>query len=398
MTGLEGYNGTVTINGTKTDTVFGETQAPVRIEPITLGPDNWSCTLPECGEKLVPLTYDFEPEDLTKKGYIAEEPDQSGSNWFIKYRREKVESLTLKPTQLVLTIDGWNKLSITEIYEEPTYERIDLIPEYDCCDIHPLGQGVYQVTGITEGRTVVTPVYDEEVENITPCTVIVLPKELTLNSLSMQAGTTHQLEFPYPYFSDVKDRTKWESSDDGIAAVDQNGVVTAVKEGTAAITAAIETDSIGGTPVKVTCTVIVTPADPGNGGGGDGDGSGTGGGGKLLNGQPTSGGGEYRDLLTDPLPQQGTSGTTAPSTAQSGQRPQTGAPQSNSQMPESGADTAESGGSGDGAGGVSGRVISVSKGDQDRSSGSTQELAVILASCSVLLAAGIIRGKKRGED
>mgnify|MGYP004716300001 CR=1 FL=1 len=406
VTGLEGYNGTVTINGTKTDTVFGETQVPVRIEPITLENGSWSCTLPECGEKLVPLTYDFEPDEI--EGYTCE-VKPSGNDYEIAYTLNDVTGLTLDKDRLILPEGEYGRLSIITtpyIYADTVYKEIQWQREPEGI-VGAVTQATtqkndYTVKGEAVGRTVITPTYHSATGTVTgtPCTVIVLPKELTLNSLSMQAGTTHQLEFPY--FGDVRSSTKWESSDDGIAAVDQNGVVTAVKEGTAAVTATIKTDITGGTPVKVTCTkvtctVIVTPADPGNGGGGDGDGSGNGGGGKL-NGQPTSGGGEYRDLLTDPLPQQGASGTTAPSTAQSGQRPQTGTPQSNSQTPESGADTAESGGSGNGAGGVSGRVISVSKGDQDRSAGSTQELAVILASCSVLLAAGIIRGKKRGED
>lgn len=395
VTGLEGYNGTVTINGTKTDTVFGETQAPVRIEPITLGNGSWSYTLPECGEKLVPLTYDFVPEEI--EGYTYEVLPPSGNDYVIAYTQNKVTKLTLSKDRLILPEGGYCKLLVEEDnYADTVYKEIQWQHEPE--GIVGVKQAktqknLYTVEGGAAGKAVITPAYGSVTG--TPCTVIVLPKELTLNSLSMQAGTTHQLEFPY--FGDVRSSTKWGSSDDGVAAVDENGVVTAVKEGTTTITATIETDSIGGTPVKVTCTVMVTPADPGNGGGGDGDGSGNGGGGKL-NGQPTSGGGEYRDLLTDPLPQQGTSGTTTPSTAQSGQRPQTGTPQSASQTPESGADTAESGGSGDGTGGFSGRVISVSKGDKDRSAGSTQDLAVILVSCSVLLVAGIIRGKKRGED
>lgn len=189
----------------------------------------------------------------------------------------------------------------------------------------------------------------------------------------------------------------WVSADESIATVDKNGVVTAIKEGETTIKATVKTDH---GPVSGICTITVTPADPG-GDGGDGgtdDGSGNGGGG-TLSGQATSGGGDYRDLLTDPLPQQGSNGTNKPNanTAQGARRPQAGTSQTTGQKSETTTDAAVPGGSGDGAGsGTTGRVISVSKGD--KSPGSAKELAVILISCSVLLAAGIFRGKKRGED
>ncbi len=178
----------------------------------------------------------------------------------------------------------------------------------------------------------------------------------------------------------------WSSTDESIATVDKNGVVTAIKEGKATITATVKTDNGS---VSGTCTITVTPADPGGGGGGGG----------TLSGQATSGGGDYRDLLTDPPPQQGTTGTTKPNanTAQGTRRSQTGTSQTTGQKSETATDTAGNGGDGAGSG-TTGRVISVSKGDKDKAPGSAEELAVILISCSVLLAAGIFRGKKRGED
>ena len=175
----------------------------------------------------------------------------------------------------------------------------------------------------------------------------------------------------------------WSSTDESIATVDKNGVVTAIKEGNATITATVETDN---GPVSGICTITVTPADPGGGGG-------------TLSGQATSGGGDYRDLLTDPLPQQGSNGTNKPNanTVQGTRRSQTGTSQTTGQKSETTTDAAGNGGDGAGSG-TTGRVISVSKGDKDKAPGSAEELAVILISCSVLLAAGIFRGKKRGED
>lgn len=385
VTGLEGYNGTVTITGTKTDKVFGKAQDPVSIEPITLGNGSWSCILPDQGQKFMPLAYEFISQDI--KGYRWEaRPD--GSNWVIAYTLDDPETLTPDKEQLVLSQGETGRVSMKEACKDPVYSSIVWTPDNDgIVEIKQAEKNLYAVRGLTAGKTVITPTYEAVTGR--SCTVIVLPKELTLNSLFMQAGTGHPLEFPY--FSEVKDRTKWESSDDGVAAADQNGLVTAVKAGTATITATIETDSINSTPAVVTCTVTVTAADPGNGGGD--------GGGGELKGQETSGGGGYRDLLTDPLPAQSSTSTTKPSTAQGSRRPQTGTQQTTDQTPDTATDAAENGGSGDGAGdGLSGRVISVSRGDKNRTPGSTEGLAVILASCSVLLAAGIFRGKKRGED
>ena len=231
------------------------------------------------------------------------------------------------------------------------------------------------------------------------CTVTVLPQELTLSGKpTMQVGDTQQLTIERADLLEGLEGLKitWASNNPDIADVDSNtGLVTAKEKGTAIITVTVQTDN---GPASGSCTIAVTPADPGGGGGGGtGDGSANGGGG-TLSGQTTSGG-DYRDLLTDPLPQQGTIGTTKPNTntAQGTRRPQTGTSQTTGQKSETTTDTAGNGGDGAGSG-ITGRVISVSKGDKDKAPGSAKELAVILISCSVLLAAGIFRGKKRGED
>lgn len=384
VTGLEGTGHIVEIRGTKTDTVFGEPQDPVLIDTITLGPDNWSYVLSDRGEKLFPLRYDFKPQEI--EDYIAGEPDPSGGNWVIKYTKKNVESLTLSPTQLILPVGGWSRLSITEQYKEPTYERIALIPEDDYCSINRLGNGAYKVTGITEGKTTVNPVYDEEVKSITPCVVIVLPDKLKNQSLKVGETTTLTNTEAGALLNGLE--VYWSSTVESIATVDKNGVVTAIKEGETAITATVQTDNLNSPKTAtITCTITVTPADPAGGGGGGG----------TLSGQAVSGGGDYRDLLTDPLPQQGSNGTNKSNanTAQGTRRSQTGTSQTTGQKSETTTDAAGNGGD-DAGSGTTGRVISVSKGD--KSPGSAKELAVILISCSVLLAAGIFRGKKRGED
>lgn len=228
-----------------------------------------------------------------------------------------------------------------------------------------------------------------ELESTSPENLTIIP-----DSLEMQVGETKQLTVKEADLLEGRG-IAWRSGDPDIAGVDSGtGLVTAKKAGTATITATVKTDN---GPISGIRTITVTPADPGGGGGGGtDDGSGNGGGG-TLSGQTTSGGGDYRDLLTDPLPQQGSNGTNKSNanTAQGAQRPQAGTSQATGQKSETTTDAAGNGGD-DAGSGTTGRVISVSKGD--KSPGSAKELAVILISCSVLLAAGIFRGKKRGED
>ena len=386
VTGLEDTKYTVEIMGTKTDTVFGEPQDPVQIDTITLGPDNWSYVLSDRGEKLVPLMYKFVPQDI--RGYTWAPPD---GNYVIAYTRDKVDSLTLETTQLVLTKGGTGKLIAKDGDADAVYSGINwgYDPNYDSNIIDEVKQtrkNHYNVTaGQTVGKTEIRAQYEDVTSN--PCTIIVLPETLTIDASPIQVGSETQLTFPYS--DDVKERTTWSSADESIATVDKNGVVTAIKEGkTTTITATVQTDNLNSPrTATITCTIPVTPADPGGGGGGGG----------TLSGQAVSGGGDYRDLLTDPLPQQGSNGTNKPNanTAQGTRRSQTGTSQTTGQKSATTTDAAGNGGD-DAGSGTTGRVISVSKGD--KSPGSAKELAVILISCSVLLAAGIFRGKKRGEE
>lgn len=405
VTGLDDYDKPIKITGTKKDTVFGETEKDGVSFEITLESNGGDrvYSLTDRGKKLYPLTYEFVAQDLTDEGYIAGQPEPSGGNWVIEYMQRDVNSLHLMQTQLVLVKEGMGDLSIKEDNYGPAHEKITL--ECDPEGVVEVKQNPsfntrYQVSGIAEGRTIVTPMYNgEKVKDFNSCTVTVLPQELTLSGKpTMQVGDTQQLTIERADLLEGLEGLKitWASNNPDIADVDSNtGLVTAKEKGTAIITVTVQTDN---GPASGSCTIAVTPADPGGGGGGGtGDGSANGGGG-TLSGQTTSGG-DYRDLLTDPLPQQGTIGTTKPNTntAQGTRRPQTGTSQTTGQKSETTTDTAGNGGDGAGSG-ITGRVISVSKGDKDKAPGSAKELAVILISCSVLLAAGIFRGKKRGED
>ncbi len=353
----------------------------------------------------MPLKYNFTPKTEVP-GYNCE-PKSVGDEHTICYTPIDLPKPKLSKETLVLKAGEKGTLEIINTLP-PGVEIKWTTPNDSIISANP-DNGLKTIVKAENSETVerttmdVTVSLGEQEPKWASCTVIVLPKNLTItpDAWSMQVGDTKQLTVEGADLLEGLKKIEW-SSDSDIADVDSTGLVTAKKAGKEpiTITATVETDNgfaFG------TCTITITPADPG-GNGGDGDGSANGGGG-TLSGQTTSGGGDYRDLLTDPLPQQGTTGTTTPNTntAQGTRRPQTGTSQTASQKPETAADAAdpaENGGSGDGAGsGTTGRVISVAKGDNDKAApGSAKELAVILISCSVLLAAGIFRGKKRGED
>ena len=393
VTGLPDDIDKIKVTGKKTDSVLGQTvKSDIEEFEITAA-DGWKKELVGAewrGQRLCKPEYEFVAEDI--EGYTWEPRPAEDGNYVIAYTRDKVDSLTLETTQLVLTKGGTGKLIAKDgdadaVYSGITWEGGSNI----IADVKQTQKNNYTVTaGQTVGKTEIRARYEGVTSN--SCTIIVLPETLTDVS-PIQAGSETQLTFPYSDDDVVKERTTWSSTDESIATVDKNGVVTAIKEGETTITATVQTDNLNSPKTAtITCTITVTPADPGGGGGGGGgtdNGSGNGGG--TLSGQATSGGGDYRDLLTDPLPQQGSNGTNKPNANAA----QAGTSQTTGQKSETTTDAAGNGGDGAGSG-TTGRVISVSKGD--KSPGSAKELAVILISCSVLLAAGIFHGKKRGEN
>ena len=125
------------------------------------------------------------------------------------------------------------------------------------------------------------------VRTVTPETVPV--SQITLNKAetSISVGNSETLTATVAPENATNKALKWASSDEDVATVAPDGTVTAVKAGTAAITAT----AADGSGKSATCTVTVTgdttPSQPGGSTGGSSGGSSSGGGGGSSSTTPT---------------------------------------------------------------------------------------------------------------
>lgn len=233
------------------------------------------------------------------------------------------------------------------------------------------------------------------------CEVTVLSDTVTVQParLSLTVGEKAKLRIAetLPRGTEIT----WKSADETIVSVDETGLVTAVVAGTADITAEV---TLNGVPLRGECTVVVSTGsgkpggDPGGEPGGEPGGDPDGSGGGTLSGQPTGGGEDYRDLLTDPLPDEnGTQpnpagvqmpAATQPEASQSPEDPTPG------EQPEIDGKPSD----GNGTGGKGHRVFAYGNGDGDGAESTLVQLLSTLGTCVALLVIGILYGKKmRGE-
>ena len=118
-------------------------------------------------------------------------------------------------------------------------------------DVHPLKSGTAVVTCTTneDGKTAECLV----TVNILSTTAGVYPKEATL-----ERGEKTQLKVTVSPLETANKAVTWYSSDESVATVDQNGLVTAVKTGTAVIYVITQDTGIRSI-VDSTITVVTTP-------------------------------------------------------------------------------------------------------------------------------------------
>ena len=117
------------------------------------------------------------------------------------------------------------------------------------------------------------------VRTVTPGNVLVTGVALNKTSTSISVGNSETLTATVAPENAANKALKWASSDEDVATVAPDGTVTAVKVGTATITATATDGSGKSATCKVTVTDGTTPSQPGGSTGGSSGGSSSGGGG-----------------------------------------------------------------------------------------------------------------------
>ena len=125
------------------------------------------------------------------------------------------------------------------------------------------------------------------VRTVTPEAVSVSQITLNKTSTSISVGNSQTLIATVAPENAANKALKWASSDEDVATVAPDGTVTAVKVGTATITATAMDGSGKSATCKVTVTGDTTPSQPGGSTGGSSGGSSSGGGGGSSSTTPT---------------------------------------------------------------------------------------------------------------
>ena len=125
------------------------------------------------------------------------------------------------------------------------------------------------------------------VRTVTPEAVSVSQITLNKTSTSISVGNSETLTATVAPENAANKALKWASSDEDVATVAPDGTVTAVKVGTATITATATDGSGKSATCKVTVTDGTTPSQPGGSTGGSSGGSSSGGGGGSNSTTPT---------------------------------------------------------------------------------------------------------------
>ena len=166
-------------------------------------------------------------------------------------REVNASKVTLSETELLLLTNQRARLSFT--VEPENYTDSVIWKSNDT------GVAIVDDYGLVIGRSTGTAKVKLLVGNVSAtCTVTVVQPvtgiSLNASSRTMQALDTFQLTATV-YPSDAYNKTcTWSSSDDSIASVDENGLVTAWKKGSATVTAS----AADGSGVTRGCTVTVT--------------------------------------------------------------------------------------------------------------------------------------------
>ena len=211
-----------------------------------------SITIPRSVTKISSNAFSY-PKILTIYGVAGTYAETFANENSIKFVDQQIKATAASLDKTELTI---NKGAAAQLNLSVTPENFTDIVDWKSTDTNIVtvsDNGVVKAVGVGTATVKVT-VGDVS----TTCKVTVLQPVTGINlnksSLTMDAlGTFQMTASVYPDSANDK-RITWSSSDPAIASVDENGLVTALKKGTATITAA----AMDGSGVKSTCKVTVS--------------------------------------------------------------------------------------------------------------------------------------------
>ena len=211
-----------------------------------------SITIPRSVTKISSNAFSY-PKILTIYGVAGTYAETFAKENSIKFVDQQIKATAASLDKTELTINkgaaAQLNLSVTpENFTDPvTWKTTDdkVVTISDSGEVMAVGVGTATIK-VVVGDVSATC----QVTVLQPVTGINLNK----SSLTMDAlGTFQMTASVYPDSANDK-RITWSSSDPAIASVDENGLVTALKKGTATITAA----AMDGSGVKSTCKVTVS--------------------------------------------------------------------------------------------------------------------------------------------
>ena len=211
-----------------------------------------SITIPRSVTKISSNAFSY-PKILTIYGVAGTYAETFANENSIKFVDQQIKATAASLDKTELTI---NKGAAAQLNLSVTPENFTDIVDWKSTDTNIVtvsDNGVVKAVGVGTATVKVT-VGDVS----TTCKVTVLQPvtgiSLNKSSLTMDAlGTFQMTASVYPDSANDK-RITWSSSDPAIASIDENGLVTALKKGTATITAA----AMDGSGVKSTCKVTVS--------------------------------------------------------------------------------------------------------------------------------------------
>ena len=211
-----------------------------------------SITIPRSVTKISSNAFSY-PKILTIYGVAGTYAETFANENSIKFVDQQIKATAASLDKTELTI---NKGAAAQLNLSVTPENFTDIVDWKSTDTNIVtvsDNGVVKAVGVGTATVKVT-VGDVSAS----CKVTVLQPVTGINlnksSLTMDAlGTFQMTASVYPDSANDK-RITWSSSDPAIASVDENGLVTALKKGTATITAA----AMDGSGVKSTCKVTVS--------------------------------------------------------------------------------------------------------------------------------------------